>query len=345
MPKYIKIIKHASLLIFFIIAFAMGYGLAIFKLSVQPPRAQPQPIPTQNCMPKSSLSFKQILGEPTRAQRPKPIPHSPNQPTSTPATLNSTDTIHSVAGLKQFLHNLTADNFDIEKVRDYLDTSSDAFQLLISQYGQLQDPEKKELLLDLISETENPEKAAFAQELVNANNVNERKRAYSWLADSEQNNASQTTLLNASYYEENPEALGDIVSALSVVDLDSQTHASAVTRLSELSFHENAEVAAHAISVVSGISQNTSTLTMLNSHINSENENLKIAALNGLYYFDGANNETRNSVSRLLNDSSASPTVKEIASELLSVWTQNQKVEEGNLAEAEDAYYDNPDNE
>jgi|GEM_PF-3427135 len=352
MFKYSKTIKQISLLFFFIVAFVLGYALAMFKLSVKASADKNsqninQPLQDKSCAPKPQLSFKQILGKPTQSTQ--SVSRQPRLLNDKPlnVSVNSSlpdGAINSLGELKQFLTTLDVNNFDIDSVRDYLNTSSEAFQFLISQYAQLQDAEKKGLLLDLISETDNPDKAAFAQELVNASDVNERKRAYSWLADSEQNNASQNVLLNASYYEENPAALGDIVSALSVVDLDSQMHASAVTRLSELSFHENPDVAAHAISVVSGISQDPSTLTMLNSHINSANENLKIAALNGLYYFDGTNSETRDSVSRLLNDSSASETVKEIAGELMTVWVQNQKVNEGNVAEAEDAYYDDLDN-
>lgn len=280
-----------------------------------------------NCAPSDSersLSFERFLKEKPAdrsAVMSKKLPKPVVSPNSAKPNVQSKllQPVTSIASLRQYLNDIDMENYDLTLAIDYINSSDAAIRLVMSMFRTSSDPDKKSILMDIIASTENVEKIVFAQELLHSASVVERKAAYIWLADSDESAGTNDSLINATYFEQDKNALTDLVHAISSIPEESNSYESAITRLSELSYHENPEVASSAISAFSGIVQNEETLSMLKLHLNNPSQEVKRASLNGLFYLDAAANDEglRSRLEQLASSQSEAQDTRELAQELL----------------------------
>ena len=210
-------------------------------------------------------------------------------------------------------------DLDIDSVLDVVEGSSAGLELVIARYRDTADPSVKGLLGDVLDGIDRSKKVEFALEMIGSDDARERADAYAWLESSDAVSRPHVheRLLSASHVEGDPDALVGLIPVLALPAKGNElSRHGAIDRLGELAFHEDPNVAGRSISALSSLAQDDRTLSIVESHLYGQSEALKIAALNGLYYFHRADESLIRRVEEIARDVGQSEKVRRLADDL-----------------------------
>ena len=216
--------------------------------------------------------------------------------------------IDSLAALESHLEETPAHLVDFDSVVNLINESSSAFDYVVREYLATTEGLKHRVLLNALNNTSNPARANLALELANSSDLQTRRAAYSWLSRSEGISAGSElayqTLVDASYYEQDSEALAHLVASMPLSEFSraSDIHERAISRLSDLAFHPDENVSSKAIERISESVINENTARILQLHLQDSSERRQLAALRGLRNLGNPSDEVMSSLNAILHD-------------------------------------------
>lgn len=215
--------------------------------------------------------------------------------------------IDSLAALESHLEETAPDAVDFDSVVKLINESDSAFDYVVREYLATPNEDfKHRVLLNALNNTSNPARVNLAVELASSSHLQTRRTAYSWLSRSEglASELVYQALVDASYYEQDSEALAQLVVSMPLNEFSrtSGIRERAILRLNDLAFHPDEIVSSKAIERISEAAINPNTVRILQQHLQDSSEHRQLAALNGLKNLGHPSDEVMSSLNAILHD-------------------------------------------
>lgn len=314
----------ANAIFFLFLAFSTGIVFILHAGSDRQTESQIEKLP-------SVANGQRALGDKNRVVAAEPHPAevqlAMRSEVLTESTLVGSEAPIVLVTIHDFIDHLDGEKVDIDSVVDFASYSDEAFDYVRSEYLMVDESDRKQLMMKILSNCDHPGRVDLALELVSSTDLNNRKAAYQWLihsdsAGKENGVRVSRALLHAMEYEQDTQLLADIVGALHLPTLPGNSTGSvlreiASTRLNELTFHENEAVSAQAIVKAVQLNQDKSTLDMLLFHVENSSTQLQLAAIEGLKNLDYPSDNIMYSLDTLTQNPSVEQPVRMAAVELI----------------------------
>lgn len=167
--------------------------------------------------------------------------------------------------------------------------------------------ETVDLVIDLISDASNESKQ-LGLDLLRSMDIKESHTGLN------------RALLDATYYESNPELLTEVIFRLSGSDIDESTKNIAVERFQFLLASDNNTIKASAINGISQLANQSTISSTIKQHIHDTDENIKVSAISAAFQLNATHfdNEMVSALTRIANNSQEPENVRDLASAVLS---------------------------
>ncbi|WAJ69203.1 hypothetical protein [Catenovulum adriaticum] len=234
--------------------------------------------------------------------------------------------INNINSLKVYLSFMDSPAFKFGKIADFVNQSEQGLSYLYSLYQNSREPASLSILGSIIQLTPSKDKINLAKDLLFDTNVEKRQFAYDIYKESDTSLPELTdSLIDASYYEDNNNALTVLIDAISKTCSQLLSQYRCANRLAELSQNKIESIAIKAISAISQLEQSQIKTDVLKHHLTNGTTEFKLAILETMNATLKKDEELIKLISQISEDHSASTQLKLAANAFL------YKVELNNL--------------
>lgn len=226
--------------------------------------------------------------------------------------------------LNRFTAN-TANLFESQEYKDlaYLIRKDKKLAAQVRQkFVESNSYEEKYALLHLLSQDNSEETINLVIEMIK-NPDNESKRLGFELMRSmditESHSGLNQALLDASYYESNPEVLTDVIFRLTEKKLDDTTKSIAIERFQTFLSSSNPDLKARAIDGLSQLGDQEMIATTVKRYLQDSNENVRISAISAAFKLNSGklDNELLGTLTRISQNPAEPENLRNIATAVL----------------------------
>ena len=207
---------------------------------------------------------------------------------------------------------------DLKTIVELVDSHPQALRIIFEQFEKRGEDSKKDIIFNALLESKNEAVDEFLLSQVQSDSPEIRADIYKLIGGRKKDLDQSYTLIEASQYEQDSQALIYLISALAKGENEgSATFTLTFDRIKALTEHGDSQVSSHALTALSRFTEHQDALNILSSHLESPSKSLKITAMQGLYNFQQIDATTYKKLEAILESSSEDKDVKALAENLL----------------------------